>query len=249
MAPQPVDPSAPGQTAAAPASKAGGRRYQIILGSIFAGMTVLALALAALAPEIGAAATSPAPPDWQTLYQHDLTTADTAAWDVTHGCAFTAQGLDAEASDSTAAVCEFTLAGAGGATGAGFYFEVKLIPAADVAAFERAILLVGDTSDQTGQTLAFEVGQDGSYIICDGACSAGHSLYISGGTAAWHGDAFVPNTIGVRVSADHSQETFFVNGQKVGEAGDDVGANPALAAGSPAGSDVIFTSATFSTGQ
>ncbi len=232
------------------AAKTNDRRYQLIFGAVLVALTVLALALAAIAPDLGPTASRSAPAGWEPVYQRDLTTADSAAWDLTQGCVFTDQGLDASASSSSAAICTFTPAGSGGATAQGFYFELGLAPAARVSSFQRAMLLVGDSTKQSGNVLTFEVDQQGHYVLCDSICSAtGQGLYISGGTAAWHGDAFVANTISIEVSPDHTREIFYVNGQQVATASVDMGAQPALAGGAPSGSEAIFTRATLSTGQ
>ena len=248
----PTTPSQPPMPAPAPATavKTNGRRYQVIFGAVFAALTALALALAAIAPDLGPAPSRSATAGWAPVYERSLTTADSAAWDITHGCAFTARGLDANAPGSDTAICAFTPSGDGGVTGAGFYFELKLAPAAQVPVFQKALLLMGDFSSQAGNTLTFEIDQLGEYTLCAGDCSAaGQGLYISGGTAAWHSDAFVANTIAVRVSADHARETIYVNGQQVASVSVDMGPAPALAAGAPSGSEAIFTHATLSTGQ
>ena len=249
---QPPYPQPPAQPGEAP--KDSGRRYQLIFGAVFVALTVLALALAAIAPDLGPTVSRSAPAGWEPVYQRDLTTADSAAWDLTQGCAFTEQGLDASASDSNAAICTFTPAGSGGATARGFYFELGIAPAAKVPAFQRALLLVGDSTDQSRNGLAFEIDQQGQYVLCDGGCTAtsqatSQGIYITGGTAAWHGDAFVANTIAIAVSPDHTRETFYVNGQQVATVSVDMGAQPALAGGAPSGSEAVFTHATLSTGQ
>jgi len=237
----------------AEAANASGRRYRVIFGSVFAALIVLALALAAIAPDLRPQASQSAAANWQPIYQGDLTAPtaeDVKAWDVTEGCAFysvNTKGLDATSTSSGAAVCNFTPPGSGGATTQGFYLELGIAPAADVPVFQQALLLVGSSK---GNTLAFEIGQDGSYLLCENECSTSSGdLHISGGTAAWHGDAFVANTIAVEVSPDHQQEIFYVNGQQVASASVDVGAQPALAVGAPTDSAVIFTHAKLSTGQ
>jgi hypothetical protein len=240
--PQPAAPP----TESAPHARASGRRYQIIFGAIFAGLTVLALALAAIAPDLRPTASQSPPAGWAPVYQHDLTTADSATWDITHGCAFTRQGLDANASESDAAICDFMPAGSGSATTQGFYFELGLAPAQKVPVFQQAMLLVGAPSGQSGDALLFEIDQDGHYTLCDNTCA---SSPTTGNTSAWHVNAFVANTIAVKVSADHSHEAFYVNGQEVATMSVDMGPQPALAAGAPSGSEVIFTHATLTTGQ
>jgi hypothetical protein len=247
-------PTTPPQPSEQAAAKANGRRYQIVFGSIFAGLTVLALALAALAPDLLPAASRTASANWRTVYESDLAAAtakDYKAWDLNQGCAFYTNGLAANAAtNSDAAICAFTPAGAGGATKEGFYFELSLVPAAQIPVFQTAQLLVGDFTIQSGNTLTFEIDQSGRYALCENNCGVpGQGNLISGGTAAWHSDAFVANTIAVEVSPDHARETFFVNGQQVLTASLDMGAQPALAAGAPGGSGAIFTHATFSTGE
>jgi len=238
------------------AAKTNGRRYQLIFGSALIALTVLALALAAIAPGLNAPSSSAVPANWQPVYESNLTAAtpnDYKVWDLTKGCSFYSNGLYADASQSSsssAAICEFTPAGSGGVTGKGFYFELGLAPAWQVSAYQRAMLLIGDFTKQSGNQLVFEVDQMGHYVLCDGSCSTtDQGLYISGGTAAWHGDAYVANTISIQVSPDHMREIFYVNGQQVATASLDMGAQPALALGAPSGSEAIFTRATLSTGQ
>ncbi|HEU0027935.1 MAG TPA: hypothetical protein VFQ25_12525 [Ktedonobacterales bacterium] len=252
MAPQPPTPSAP-PIGAAEQERASGRRYQLIFGSIFAALTVLALLLAAIAPDLRPHTSQSLPAGWTPAYEGNLTAAtatDFEAWDLTNGCLFYSDGLHAEAPDSDSVTCAFTPPGSSSATGQGFYFEVGLAPAWQVPMFQRALLLVGDPTGQSGTALTFEIGQDGSYTLCDNPCSAtGRGFRESGGTAAWHGDAYVANTIAVKVSADHTHETIYVNGQQVATALVDLGAQPALAVGAPSGSGAIFTRVTLATGQ
>lgn len=254
----PTTPPQPSTPATAPAgsleaAKTSGRRYPMIFGIVFAVVTALALALAAIAPDLSQGASQSASAHWAPVYQRDLTTADTSAWDITHGCVFTGQGLDANSSTSDAAICTFMPAGAGGATTSGFYFEVKLAPASQISfnqRAQRALLLVGDSTSQTGNALAFEIDTQGRYLICDSDCSAtSRSTYISSGTAAWHADDLVANTIAIEVSADHAHEIFYVNGQRIARVSVDMGAQPALAAGAPSGSEAVYTYATLTTGQ
>ena len=256
--PQPPAPAAP---AAPPAGSAEqgrttGRRYQIIFGSVCAALTVLALVLAIFAPDLRPNASQSIPAGWTQVYASDLTAPtadDLKAWDVTSGCAFYSldpKGLDATASDSDAAICGFTPPGSSNATAQGFYFEVGLAPAWQVPFFQRALLLVGDPTSPSGTVLMFEIDQQGAYTLCDAPCSVtGDGIYKSGGTAAWHGDAYVANTIAVKVSADHTEETFYVNGQQVVTASVTLNSQPALATGAPSGSGAIFTRATLATGQ
>ncbi len=231
------------------AAKTSGSRYPMVFGIVFAVLTALALALAAIAPDLSQGASQSTSAHWAPVYQRDLTTADTSAWDITHGCVFTGKGLDANSSTSDAAICTFMPAGAGGATASGFYFEVKLAPASKIPLYQRALLLVGDSTSSTGNVIAFEIDQQGHYVACDSKCLAtGHGANSSS-TAAWHTDGDVANTIAVEVSADHAHEIFYVNGQRVATMSQDVGAQPALAAGAPSGYEAVFTYATLTTGQ
>jgi hypothetical protein len=253
--PQSPAPSMP-PTDTVEQERATGRRYRIIFGAVCAALTVLALVLAIVAPDLRPNASQSIPAGWTQVYAGDLTapTADDfKAWDVASGCAFYSldpKGLNATASDSNAAICGFTPPGSGSATAQGFYFEVGLAPAWRVPLFQRALLLVGDPTSRSGTVLMFEIDQQGAYTLCQTPCSTtGGGIIASGGTAAWHGDAYVANTIAVKVSADHTEETFYVNGQQVATASITLSAQPALATGAPSGSGAIFTRATLATGQ
>lgn len=250
-APDTAAANQPSQAASAPS----GRRYTLIFGMVIAVVTVLALGLAALAPELGAQASVIHPSGWNVLYQSDLTApsaTDAKAWDLTRGCSFASGGMNADATNNVPAVCDFTLAGQGGETVAGFSMEVTVAPAARTPAFERAMIVLGDTINGSSETVFFAVGQDGNYVICDGACdssSAAPAVYLASGTVAWHSDGWVSNTMAVRVAPNHSDITFFVNGQRIAEISRNIGANPGVAVGATSGDGAIFTAATFSTGE
>jgi hypothetical protein len=255
--PPPTTPQPPTSsslpTGSAEQGRASGRRYRVIFGSVCAALTVLALVLAISAPDLRPNVSQSVPAGWTQVYEGDLTAAtarDFKAWDLTKGCLFYSDGLHAEASESDAVTCAFTPPDSASATGQGFYFEVGLAPAWRVSAFQRALLLVGDPTSQSGTVLIFEIDQQGDYTLCRTPCSTtGGGIIASGGTAAWHGDAYVANTIAVKVSADHTEETFYVNGQQVATASLTLSAQPALATGAPSGSGAIFTRATLATGQ
>jgi hypothetical protein len=249
---------APPNEAEIAAAKVRARRYQIIAGAVIGGLTILALALAAIAPSLTPSGSTPVPAGWQAVYQSNLAAASTKdyqAWDVSKGCSFYSTGLDANGSNgaggaSGSAVCAFAPAKVGGDTSQGFYFEVGLAPAASVSSFQQSALAIGDVSSSSAQGVFFEVDQSGRYLICDSACSPrSGGVYVTGGTAAYHGDAYVANTIAVRVWPNHNEETFYINGQQVADVSVDLGLQPALAAGAPSGSETIFTSARLSTGQ
>lgn len=248
--------NAPLNAAEVAAANARGRRYRIIFASVTGSVTLLALLLAIIAPNLGLPAGALTPAGWSQVYQSDLTAPtakDYQAWDLTKGCAFYTTGLDANgangAGDSSGeAICDFKPAGVGADTSQGFSLELSLTPAANVASFQESSLMLGDDASSTGNRLYFQVGQDGSYRICDAACQPGQGIYIRGATAAWHGDAWVANSFAARVSATHTEETFYINGQQVADVTLDLGARPALAVGAPDGSETIFTAVRFSTG-
>lgn len=261
-APQAPTPYAPPQGSAPiqaeiEAASVRGRRYQITVGAILAGITVLALALAAIAPDLGLSAGSPVPAGWQQVYHADLTAATTKdyrAWDVNSGCAFYTTGLDANgangAGDSSGdAICAFAPGSFGADTTQGFYFELTIAPPASVSLYQSSILAVGNVSDSSANGLWFEVSQDGRYVLCDVQCTRGQGIYLTGGTAAWHGNGYVANTIAVRVLPNHTDEVFYINGQQIAEESLDLGVKPALAIGAPGGAETLFTAATLATGQ
>jgi hypothetical protein len=243
---------------ASQAGRSGWNRYTIIFGAVIAGVTVLAIILALLAPNLDDAGGATVPTNWNVRYQGDFTaptTTDEKAWDLVSGCAFYSTGLDATPSDSSDALCNFTLAGKGGETDSGFYFEVTVAaPAALPTAYEESTLLIGDLSNQgNSNSLAVYVDQSGTYYVCTtGACGAASSLdqgtpYKTGESAAWHGGGYVANTIGVLVSPDHQTQTLFINHQRVVTVNLSIDSDPAIAIGAQEGTESLYTAATFST--
>jgi hypothetical protein len=220
-------------------------------------VTLLALVLAIIAPDMGLMAGGLTPAGWQSAYHSDLTTPtanDYRAWDVSQGCSFYSTGLDANgangAGDSSGdAICAFKPSSVGADISQGFSLDLTLAPAANVSSFQESVLALGDLSSATSSGLWFAVGQDGKFIICDAICRAGQGVYIQGASSAWHEDAFVANSFAARVSANHNDETFYINGQQVAEVSLDLGAQPALAVGAPGGSETIFTAVRLSTGS
>lgn len=224
-------------------------RYTLIFGATLTAVTVVALLLAFFASDFRPSGSAAIPTSWSRTYNVDLTATNDGQWDQTQGCQLTALGLDANAADSSGAVCAFQPSMKGSATQSGFYFEAKVAPANKVPSFARAMLSVGDPSNPDA-TLRFIIGQDGNYTLCDGACSPSNSdIYLHSGLAAWHGDALVANTIAVRVSPAHDTATFYVNGQEVATVQPQLDQQPAIALGAPSGSEAIYTSATLYTGQ
>jgi hypothetical protein len=233
--------------------RSGASRYTRIFAIALSVVTIAALAVAYFSSDFHQSGSSALPASWSQAYSADLTTTNDGAWDESQGCRLTALGLDAAAPSATDALCVFQPSVNGSVTSAGFFFTAKLAPAANVPSFARAILSIGPidaASASASASVRFTVGQDGSYTLCDGVCGAtGGGIYLHGGLASWHGDALVPNTIAVKVTPTHDTLTIFANGQEVATVNPQLGAQPAIVLGAPAGSEAIFSQATLYTGQ
>jgi hypothetical protein len=230
------------------------QRYATIFGGVMIGLTVIALIVAFLSSGISPRNSSAVPASWTRVYDADLTGAEGNAWDESNGCNGTALGLDANAADSSDdAVCVFDPSVTGGATAAGFYFETRVAPAANVPTLARALINVGALGDPTapeGSLIHFSVDQNGAYTLCDSFCSQSSSaVYLHGGLASWHGNALLPNTIGIKVSADHTMLTVYVNGQQIAAVSVQFGPNPGISLGAASGDEEIYTHATLYTGH
>ena len=250
----PTTPNAAPDTAPTrPAAQTVSSRYTLIFGVALTAVTVIALILAFFSSNFRPRASNALPASWTRVYNADLTGSDTGSWDETQGCSMTGLGLDANPGDSSDAQCGFTPSVRQNVTANGFYFVTQVAPAAKVPAFARSVISVGDISafaSGDGAAVHFIVGQDGSYILCDGDCSQTTSdIYLSGGLASWHGDALVANTIAVKVSPDHSALTVYVNDQEVATVAPQFGSQPGIALGSLAGDEAIYTHATLYIGQ
>lgn len=247
-------PSATGASVTQPTTpRAGASRYSLIFGVALTVVTLLALVVAFLSSNFRPRASTALPTSWTQFYSADLTGSDTGAWDETQGCSMTRLGLDANSSASDNAICAFTPSVKQTVTSNGFYFVATLAPAAQVSSFARAIISIGDISasnSSSSDIVSFVVGQDGSYVLCDSACSQlNSSIYQTGGLAAWHGDALVANTVAIKVSPDHSALTVYVNDQEVATVNPQFGQQPAIALGAPIGNEAIFTHAALYIGQ
>ncbi len=248
--------SAPTQSAepAQPVAAASvSRRFSLIFGIALTLVTLAALIFAFFASDFRQSGSSALPSTWTQVYNADLTAGGSTVWDQSQGCNLNSLGLDAQASASSDAICSFKPSVQSGVTGAGFYFVTTISPAANVPAYANSMLLVGDptsSSATNGSTIAFIISQAGSYTLCDNSCSqTGSSIYLHGGLAAWHGNALLSNTIAVKLSPDHSALTFYVNDQQVATVAPQLGPQPAIALGAPAGSETVYTHASLYTGS
>lgn len=245
--------TAPETTPTQATRQATSGRYSLIFGVALTAVTLIALIVAFFSSDFRPRASNALPASWTQAYNADLTASDTGSWDETQGCSATALGLDASPSATSDAQCAFMPSVRQNVTANGFYFVTHVAPAAKVPAFARSIISVGDISALNtggGGVVRFIVGQDGSYILCDGDCSLTSSdIYLSGGLASWHGDALVANTIAVKVTPDHSALTVYVNDQEVATVAPQLGSQPGIALGAPVGDEAIFTHAALYIGQ
>lgn len=245
-------PATPGGVYPGPATRS---RYALIFGVTCAVLTVAALVLAFAASNFSPRAADAVPSSWSQTYNADLTSGDDGSWSQDHGCATDALGLDADATNASSATCVFEPSVKQNVTGGGFYFEARLAPAAKIPAYAQAGVFVGDPSATatSGEVVRFYVDQQGAYIFCDGSCglSGGSGMYRSGSVGAWHGNAYLANTIGMKVAADHQTVTVFVNGQQVASTylAASLSAQPVIAVGAPGGDEAVFTHATLYSGQ
>lgn len=251
----PGAPIAPSQSQASNAHNTAqpSRRYRMIFGGAMAVATLIALVVAYASSDFRPSGSSAIPSTWKQVYSADLTSVDDGAWNVTESCRRDALGLDATGGDTTDALCVFQPSVQSSVTRSGFYFEITLAPAANVNAFVRSVVSVGDVTNDNppnGSVVNFIVGQDGSYTLCDNPCGASDSsIYQHGGLAAWHGNALIANTVAMKLSPDHSTLTVYVNGQEVATVSPQPGAQPVIAVGTTSGSEAVFTRAALYTGQ
>lgn len=244
--------SRPPDGATPPAQAGRQRRYTVIFGVVAAVVTVAALLLAAASSALQPPSANGLPASWQRVYSHDLTTGDDGAWDETQGCSITGAGLDAGGQASAGGQCAFQPSLKQNVTGAGFYFEAQLAPAAKTPNYVRSFITVGDLghTPANGASLHFVISQQGSYVLCDGSCTRGASaIYQSGSAVAWHGNAYVANTVAIKVSPDHALATVYLNNQELVSAPVQLGAEPGLSVGAFSGDEAIFTQASLYTGQ
>src|SRR5260370_35152616 len=103
-------------------------------------ITVLAVALASVAPSLGLRTANAVPSDWTTVRDGGIA-AD--AWRFNVGCSLTDQGMDVVGS-SHAAICLYTRSTTGDLTSHGFFIEVRVAPAGTVQGNQDPLIQIGN---------------------------------------------------------------------------------------------------------
>lgn len=214
-------------------------RFSIIFAVATIAVTVVAIALAALAPSLVARPDTTPPAGFTQVYDANLS--DDGKWPNQSPCTLTSQGLDvAGGTDGTA--CLFRPSASADLTSQGFWFQATVAPAASVAGSMEPVILIGDT-----EAIFFE--QQGAYaVVCADSSTGTARVCAEGTTTAWHTNAFVANTITVSYDAGASLLTLFANDQRVTSVTLTVGSQASLALGAGSDSEVLFTHATIFTG-
>jgi hypothetical protein len=209
-------------------------------------ITVLAVALASVAPSLGLRTANAVPGDWTKVLDGGIA-AD--AWRLNVGCSLTAQGMDVVGS-SHDAVCLYTRSTTGDLTSRGFLIEVRVAPAGTVQGNQEPLIAIGNPS--TGVSGVFT--QSGQYALCTGvssdSCIRGNTIgcdsCIRGNTIAWHSDSYIANSMGLRYVADGDggRVTLFANGQEVASIAATIAPGSSISLGAAADSEAVFTHAT-----
>jgi hypothetical protein len=198
-------------------------------------ITVLAVALASVAPSLGLRTANAVPSDWTKVLDGGIA-AD--AWRFNIGCSLTAQGMDVVGSGHDA-VCLYTRSTTGDLTSRGFFIEVRVAPAGTVQGNQEPLIAIGDTSASVSSVF----NQSGQYALCTGVSS---DSCIRGNTIAWHSDSYIANSMGLRYVADGDggRVTLFANGQEVASMAATIAPGSPISLGAAADSEAVFTHAT-----
>jgi hypothetical protein len=198
-------------------------------------ITVLAVALASVAPSLGLRTANAVPSDWTKVLDGGIA-AD--AWRFNMGCSLTDQGMDVIGS-SHDAICLYTRSTTGDLTSHGFFIEVRVAPAGTVQGNQEPLIAIGDTSASVSSVF----NQSGQYALCTGVSS---DSCIRGNTIAWHSDSYIANSMGLRYVADGDggRVTLFANGQEVASIAATIAPGSPISLGAAADSEAVFTHAT-----
>jgi hypothetical protein len=198
-------------------------------------ITVLAVALASVAPSLGLRTANAVPSDWTKVLDGGIA-AD--AWRLNVGCSLTDQGMDVVGSGHDA-ICLYTRSTTGDLTSHGFFIEVRVAPAGTVQGSQEPLIQIGNTA--MGVSGVFT--QSGQYALCTGVSS---DSCIQGNTIAWHSDSYIANSMGLRYVADGNggRVTLFANGQEVASVAATIAPGSPISLGAAADSEAVFTHAT-----
>lgn len=233
MSPQTAAPTPPTPMDSGIVGKATWARWAFALAALL--VTLVAIVLAALAPFGGHSAASPAAFGWNKLYDADLRAGDTR-WDLSDGCRYTALGLQSGNNDAQSQ-CLFTPSTSTVNTAKGFQLRVTLAPAARVNGNAVASIYADDQ-------LLVSIDQTGQYLICQDDCTEATVPNLTGTTIAWHGDNYLQNTLGVRLTNSGQTLAVFVNGQQIATTRVRLNAKSAISIGTSQSSEEIYTHAT-----
>lgn len=203
-------------------------RFGAIFAAVVVAVTIVAIALAAVAPTLGVYPGNTPPAGFAQVYTASLS--DDGKWVNTGPCAFTSQGLDVTGSTDGVA-CVFQPSTSGDLTSQGFWLQTTVAPSAFIRGNEEPLILIGDS-----QAILFS--QQGSYAVY---CQNSAVPCAAGLTTAWHTNAFVSNTITVSYDAGASTLTVFANAQQVVQVSFVVGGQATLALGAGSNGEALFT--------
>jgi hypothetical protein len=213
----------------------------LIFGATSAALTLIAVALAVIAPLFSPVA-GPLSDGLQKVYDSNSQPFSASAWDESDGCDVTADGLHA----GSRAHCTFKPSLSSNLTGNGFVVDVTVAPPGAVASAQRPAMYITDN-------VFVGIDQSGSYALCVQTCDTSdpevsNGIAVTGQAGDWHAATNVSNTIAVRVTSVGATNTlqFFTNGQytaSIALSGVSLDA-ASIALGADDASEALFTSAT-----
>lgn len=227
----------PPQTGSASTNDGRKTSYPLIFGITSAAITLVAVALAVIAPLFSSVA-DPLSDGWQKVYDSNSQPFSAGAWDESDGCSVTPDGLHA----GSRAHCTFKPSLSSNLTGSGFVIDVTVAPPGAVESEQIPVMYITDG-------VFVGIDQSGSYALCVHTCDpqASNGIAVTGQADDWHAATNVENTIAVRVTAMGTTNTlqFFTNGQYT--ASIDLSGvslySASIALGADDASEAIFTSA------
>ena len=243
-----MPPTTPIETSPPSEQRSRSSRYPTIFAGAVVLLTVVSIALAALAPHLAPGAQNAIPANWARIYDAKLTGTGDSRWESGHGCQFVKAGLtikpvDGSGASVSAAPCPFTPSQRQDLTSKGFYFEVTLAPS-NATDQQQVGVIYADTA----VLVAFD--QSGQYLACRATCGSDVSTYATGTTIAWHSDPYVANAFAVKLAEDGTTLTIYANGQQVAQEQVELARGMlALSLGTSQDSSAIFTHATLYSGS
>jgi hypothetical protein len=206
-------------------------RYAAVVGAVVLTLTVFALVLAVASPWLIARMRAAIPVGMAKVY--DAAFANDGTWGLTSGCSITSSGLHVVGNSGDAS-CAYGPSDTSDLTSQGFWLQVTVAPAGQVAGSQVPEIAIGSDVQ-----VSFD--QQGEYTIC----TSTRSSCLSGATSAWHSDDYVPNTIGLQYSAATGMAAVFVNSEHVADVSATIGVQDGISLGAAQGGEALYTHVTF----